>query len=111
MTTRTPITTAVVADIFGYELPHTDGEKAALAEIVQAADAVLQYNLMDTLTAVAEQGPTADGDVPSKTERSALLSLGLLTKCLVKGEDGYQACTYLGRDVLRVIKETGNYRP
>ncbi|MCE2692510.1 MAG: hypothetical protein LW862_22380 [Rubrivivax sp.] len=55
----------------------------------------------DTLIALVEQGPLWDGDVPSKTGRDALLAQGLAVRVVVKGEDGWQAATYAGRDAYR----------
>ena len=54
---------------------------------------------LDTLVALVEDGPLWDGDVPSKSDRDTLLEKGLAAKVLVKGEDGYQAATYAGREV------------
>ena len=52
----------------------------------------------DTLIALVEQGPLWDGDVPSKQGRDSLVQRGLAAKVVVKGEDGWQAATYAGRD-------------
>ena len=56
---------------------------------------------MDTLIALVEQGPLWDGDVPSKQGRDSLVQRGLAAKVVVKGEDGWQAATYAGRDAYR----------
>jgi len=53
---------------------------------------------IDTLVALVERGPLEDGDVPSKTGRNVLCELGLASKIIVKGQDGYQAATYEGRE-------------
>lgn len=57
----------------------------------------------DTLIALVEQGPLWDGDVPSKTGRDALISQGLAVRVVVKGEDGWQAATYAGRDLYKAL--------
>jgi hypothetical protein len=57
----------------------------------------------ETLIALVEQGPLWDGDVPSKTGRDALLEKGLAAKVVVKGEDGWQAATYAGRDAYKEL--------
>ncbi len=57
----------------------------------------------DTLTALVEQGPLWDGDVPSKAGRDALIAAGLAARVVVKGEDGWQAATYKGRDAYRAL--------
>lgn len=54
---------------------------------------------IDTLIALVEHGPLDDGDVPSKSARDSLMQKGLVVRVIVKGEDGYQAVTYQGRDV------------
>jgi len=57
----------------------------------------------DTLIALVEQGPLWDGDVPSKAGRDALLAQGLAARVVVKGEDGWQAATYAGRDAYKAL--------
>lgn len=53
---------------------------------------------IDTLIALVEHGPLWAGDVPSKAGRDTLVSRGLAAYVVVKGEDGYAAATYAGRD-------------
>lgn len=57
----------------------------------------------DTLIALVERGPLWDGDVPSKIGRDYLLSQGFAVRIVVKGEDGWQAATYAGRDAYKVL--------
>ena len=57
----------------------------------------------DTLIALVEQGPLWDGDVPSKQGRDSLVQRGLAVKVVVKGEDGWQAATYAGRDAYKEL--------
>ena len=57
--------------------------------------------MKDTLCALVERGPLWDGDLPSKTERDALLDQGLAVRIIVNGEDGWQAATYKGRDAYK----------
>ena len=54
------------------------------------------------LKACHTNGPLEDGDVPSKSGRDSLLDKGFVSKIIVKGEDGYNACTYKGRLALNV---------
>ena len=56
---------------------------------------------IDTLVALVEHGPLFDGDVPSKSGRDDLIAKGLAARVLVKGEDGYTAATYRGRDAYK----------
>lgn len=58
---------------------------------------------LDTLIALVENGPLWDGDVPSKRQRDFLVSKGLAAKIVVKGQDGYQAATYWGREVYCIL--------
>lgn len=58
----------------------------------------------DTLRAAFKHGPLFDGDVPSKTGRDALLSAGFIAKVVVKGEDGFNACTNKGAWAYRLLE-------
>lgn len=58
----------------------------------------------DTLRAAYMHGPLYDGDVPSKSGRDSLVSQGMIAKVIVKGEDGYNACTYKGAWVFRCVR-------
>lgn len=77
-----------------------------LAQFVRMAmlaeDAIL--NSSDTIMGLHNNGPLRDGDVPSKQERDWLLSNGLACKVVVNGEDGYQALTYKGARVFRLME-------
>jgi hypothetical protein len=57
----------------------------------------------DTLIALVECGPLWDGDVPSKAGRDSLITQGLAVRVVVKGEDGWQAATYTGRDAYKTM--------
>ena len=61
---------------------------------------------LDTLVALVENGPCWDGDVPSKAARDELIDQGLAIRVVVKGENGYTAATYTGRDTY--CKHFGN---
>jgi hypothetical protein len=56
-----------------------------------------------TLRACHTHGPLEDGDVPSKSGRDDLLNNGFVAKVVVRGEQGYNACTYKGHLALRVL--------
>lgn len=58
---------------------------------------------IDTLVALVERGPLWDGDAPSKSGRDGLLNRGFASKVIVKGEDGWQAATYAGRDAYKAL--------
>jgi hypothetical protein len=56
----------------------------------------LTERLQEQLDQLYSHGPTWDGDVISKSDRDALLELGLAARVCRNGEFGYTACTYLG---------------
>lgn len=78
-----------------------------IRQVRDATCKVLDSDSQETLQAIYSRGPLSDGDVPSKVQRNELLSIGVINKCVVNGEDGYQSCNYLGRDVLRVLSLKG----
>lgn len=53
----------------------------------------------DSLLALIKNGPCWDGDVPSKSGRDELIERGYAVRVVVKGEDGFTAATYKGRDL------------
>lgn len=55
----------------------------------------------DTLLALAKDGPCWDGDVPSKSGRDDLIEHGLAMRVVAKGQEGYTALTYKGRDFFK----------
>lgn len=59
-------------------------------------------NLHEALYQLHKNGPVWDGDVISKSYRDELLDCGACAKVCVKGEDGYNACTYFGRALLEI---------
>lgn len=58
---------------------------------------------VDTLVALVEEGPLWDGDVPSKTGRDALIVRGEAVRIMVKGNEGYTAATYAGREAYKAL--------
>jgi len=57
----------------------------------------------DVIRAAYESGPLYDGDVPSKISRDSLLDDGFIAKVVVRGEEGFNACTYKGGSAYRLI--------
>ncbi|NAR91489.1 hypothetical protein [Acinetobacter haemolyticus] len=57
----------------------------------------------ETIMAAFKHGPLYDGDVPSKSSRDVLVKDGFIAKVVVKGEDGFNACTYKGRWAYRIL--------
>ena len=58
----------------------------------------------DCIVCAFKHGPLFDGDVPSKAGRNSLVKSGYMSKVVVKGEDGYNACTYRGARAFRLIQ-------
>lgn len=59
----------------------------------------------DVLRCLCENGPTYDGNVPSKMGRDELLREGYAAKIVIKNIDwGYQAATYKGAHVYKAGK-------
>lgn len=56
---------------------------------------------LDTLIALIENGPLSDGDLPSKHGRDLLIKRGLAVRVVMRGQDGFQAATYAGRDAYK----------
>ena len=59
---------------------------------------------LDTIKCCFKHGPIYDGDVPSKSARDSLVKDGFVAKVVVKGEDGFNACTYKGRSAYRILQ-------
>ena len=77
-------------------------------EIVEACELIILAQSLssgerDTLRAAYILGPLWDGDVPSKAARDNLLENGIIEKVIVKGEGGFNACTYKGADVYELM--------
>jgi hypothetical protein len=77
-------------------------------QLVRMIDfAVRHPGLVEQLAQLYTYGPLFDGDVISKSDRDDLLSIGACTKVCVRGEDGFNACSYFGSDLLRVYQWIG----
>lgn len=75
-----------------------------VANILRLSDSInLTGGEKDTLVALVESGPLWDGDVPSKVGRDSLLQKDLAIRVVVKGEDGWQAATYKGRNIYMTL--------
>lgn len=83
-------------------------ELATHSELMWAIDLIdeaqkLDSAARDTLRAAYLNGPLFDGDVPSKAGRNDLIGKGLIAKVIVKGDDGFNACTQRGFWAKRVL--------
>lgn len=85
----------------GIELSSPEELHKAVKIICEAEE--LSGAAKDVLNCLYKHGPCEDGDVPSKTGRDELLHAEFASKVIVKGNDGYQALNYRGRDAHHVI--------
>lgn len=53
---------------------------------------------LTVLIALVEKGPIWDGDIQHRVARDDLIADGLAVRIVRKGEDGWTAATYKGRD-------------
>lgn len=59
--------------------------------------------LHEALYQLHKNGPVWDGDVISKADRTELLRIGACAKVVMKGEQGFNACTYFGSELLGIF--------
>ena len=83
------------------EAVHESIELSSPKEIVEACELIIDVQRFtpgerDTLRVMHQSGPLFDGDIPSKTARDSLLSMGYVAKIVAKGQDGQNACTQKG---------------
>lgn len=84
-------------------------ELSSAQEIKNACELIIEVQGMsngkrDCIMAAFEQGPLFDGDVPSKSCRDELIHGGYMSKVVVKGEEGQNACTQKGALAYHLIK-------
>ena len=77
-------------------------------EIKRACALIIEVQAMDSdsrdcIRVAYRSGPLEDGDVPSKIARDKLVDSGYMAKVVVKGEDGYNACTHKGALAYRLL--------
>lgn len=92
----------------GYDAAGITPELATHSELLWAINLIdeaqkLDSAARDTLRAAYINGPLFDGDVPSKVGRTNLIKKGLIAKVVIKGVDGFNACTQRGFWVKRVL--------
>lgn len=91
-----------------FDILHLDGRLNSPEEL---AGGLFMYDIVNTMSgaerdvlrAIFLRGPIEDGGVPSKSGRDTLLKHGYCTKVVVRGEEGYNACTYLGASAYRLM--------
>lgn len=88
---------------------HESTELSAADELKGACDLIIRVQKMDSgerdvIRSTHRHGPLGDGDVPSKRARDKLLDEGFVSKVVVRGEEGYNACTYKGARAYRLLE-------
>ena len=78
-----------------------DQERIELIHMIDFARC--RRDLHEQLYQLHSHGPLWDGDVISKSDRDELLAIDACAKVCVKGQDGYNACTYFGRSLLSIF--------
>lgn len=91
------------------EALHEDIKTSTAEEIKAACELIIDVQRMnggerDCIRATYRNGPLFDGDIPSKVGRNSLLENDYLAKVVVKGEDGYNACTHKGAWAHRLLE-------
>ena len=91
------------------EALHEDTKTSTAEGIKAACELIIDVQRMnsgerDCIYAAYKNGPLFDGDLPSKAGRNSLLENGYIAKVVVKGEDGYNACTYKGAWAHRLLE-------
>ena len=92
-----------------YAVLHVDISLSSRREIEEADQYIaiakqLDNGEKDTLKAACKIGPLFDGDIPSKQARDSLVEKGLMAKVVVKGEQGYNAATYKGAWIFKLLE-------
>ena len=108
MTNQTPIKKL-------FEVLHTDKIYDSREEILNSIDLIddvqsLNVGAISTLDALYTEGPLFDGDVPSKAGRDLLVEKGYAAIIIVKGIEGYNACTQKGYWAYQLLKEMGEIK-
>lgn len=96
-------TDAEILEAVHYDEKLSTEAEMTYAKTVLAHVKTMSPSLRSSLRVFFTNGPLFDGDVPSKTERTELVEAGYVAKIVVKGEEGFNACTYRGSLAHRMI--------
>lgn len=93
---------------FLLEVLHECVTLSSEVEIKQACELIVRAQRataaeVEVIRALFERGPLFDGDVPSKQARDELVREGFVSKVVVNGDEGYNACTYSGARLYRLF--------
>ena len=103
---------SIYEEVFGDVALDTRNEQEHNFKIIdESINFTGKFSVSDTLVGMHDHGPLHDGDVVSKAERDRLLSGGYCAKVVVKGLEGFNACTYRGRKLHDCIKARNELNP
>ncbi len=91
---------SIYYEVFGSPQLHSNRE---IDENQQLVFIALEFTQACTLLALFHNGPLHDGEIPDATERNWLRDQGFCSRMVMKGEDGYNACTYRGAWLTRCV--------
>jgi hypothetical protein len=88
---------------------HESTELSSPEEIKGACALIIRVQAMngaerDTIRAAYRNGPLWAGDLPSKSARDTLSADGFMAHVVMKGEDGFNACTCKGAWAYRLLE-------
>ena len=92
-------------DVSGYRLDLMTKDEVLRFHTLLKNIQILSTTDIECLSSICDEGPLHDGDVLSKTSRDNLVRLNFVTKVVVKGNEGMNACTSLGFKAKSLIKE------
>ena len=94
----------IAKDVLGLDFSlKTQDEIAYLSTIINIAY-MLSVGAAEELQAIHDEGPTWDGNLISSSNLPELLDNDLVAKVVIKGEEGYTACTYRGKIALSIVE-------
>lgn len=99
-----------ILTLIGWDVTLNSSEENEAALKWLALGRAAKGSAIDTIKAAFARGPLYDGDVPSKAGRDWCLEHDLIAKVIVRGEWGYNALTYKGAWVNKILIALGAYK-
>lgn len=90
------------------QIVNCDPNLSTEAEVQDALALIAEVELFsqeqsDTICDCYRRGPVHDGDLSSAIARDLLVRGGYLSRVVVRGDEGYNACTYRGASAYQLI--------
>lgn len=88
---------------------HESLSTSSADDIKRACALIIEVQAMDAgarecIRAAYQFGPLEDGDIPSVIARDKLVDSGYMSRVVVEGHDGYNACTHSGAWAYRLLE-------